>query len=553
MKEEGAAKATEKSTASNEGTKAARLARGFDLLAVLLIVLCAAWGYQLRTIDLDAPLEQSHLGWNQAFYGIIGRNVLRQEPLDAFTLGFGAQDSGAPPAGELQYAGHYPYLHHPPLSFWVAALGIKYIGDDARGVSYPFVLCSVALILLLAALAWGLYGRLAGVVAAGISTVIPMGAWYGRLPSEIGSLFLLLMCAALGSFLMLRRTRSTLWTVPLGFFAAALVLCDWPGLGILAMIGGLALLSPGIRLRTMTTLALACSLTGVYLLLCFARVGIDLDTYLGLWKSLAANRKELPASMTSGQWWQTVMDYWSDLYSWPLLLAAVSFVLMTPFRMRDARLRRNDLIPLGLLAAGFGMILFARGMSVVHDYFSGIALPGLVLAAASWPQWILERPRGRLSPRFVVVGAVIAVLGIAMDAFRVHDAWDELVAVGPSAASRLGPQLQDETGFEDVIITNIGAPRDDIFLHRGRLFEGIDPFLSFTADRRFLFSVRTSEEGAIAHDIAVKSKRPGAAVWYLFDPAYVDGHDEPEQVKALRKGVEPLRLRGSRLLFFLGR
>lgn len=333
---------------------------------------------------------------------------------------------------------HHWYTHHPATYFYLTTSCLHLFGDSRFSQSLPALLGSLLSILALYALARELWGPPAGLVAAALMAVIPMGSFYGVHPWT-ESIIQCLQILVLLHWIRWQRDRR-----PRNLISAALLLMvgaafDWPALFILPGLGLYSLgcwikekrLAPQMPALLLPILGLLPVLAHrIHMSFALSEAELKSET-----KSTLEWAMNLPKGKTLGDHAELQWAFLQKYFGLPLLALvglALAFQLLTLLRTRRAT-TQGALLALGL--AGPIYVFLFRGRSWNHDFFWSLSLPYAALSVAGIAHAFLNTLKQSKAALTIVTVATLALSGwLTKDSLelwqkdttpRVDWVWDE--------------------------------------------------------------------------------------------------------------------------------
>lgn len=458
----------------------------------------------------DFTQPWSRAGWQQlgAYNALQARNFVEHGWLE---LKFAPSvDTAPPPDGQWAR-----YMHHPPGTQLLTSLSFALFGVAEWSARLVPVLCSLAELLAVWALARRCFGVREGLVAAALFATCPATAHFGSLLDGIGPVLMVFIAAAAVAHLreLERRTAGAFVLQALAVLGACLV--NWQGVefaGVLAL---------HYLLQRRPKAAAVLLLLGVGAVAAQAAhirwvtgVLVDHEDPTTLWNAFlwrswgGVEQFGGPASALLRLARRTV-----GLYTVPVCLLAAAGLL----RLRHARW---PWLLVGLLAFGLAdMLIFLEG-SVRHEYWATILAPGLLVLAAAvavaLPGWMgLERAASSgARGRNAAATAVLLLVVLACAGYGAMLTVERSQAlIGESAEAELGQFIQRRIPEGQAVFT----------------CESTDQPLAYYARHHLLGPV---DDRAIERFPA--GLRQGAPAWFVAPETPLGPHDHDRLLAWLR-------------------
>lgn len=358
--------------------------RGFPIAALLLV---------LYAVVLSRGIAQPWTGlhdWNGAFYSQLARNLLRYP----FSMHHGmpvvAVGPETPADGEWCF-----YSTHPPGLVWFIAASFRLWGEHEWAARLVPILFSLAALALLYRAVAARYGELTACTTGAIYALLPMAAFFGRMPDQEAPCLFLMLAAALAADRQLDPAANARSRLRPGFVWAvcitAAIWTDWVAI-ILAGLVGLRAVIEVIRgripLRLCAQILAAPVFATISLLIYLVYFGLDgrASDLLAIFTSRAGVSvgENDPAPHAHSAWTHTLENLTPPV----IVLAAIGIVFGTINRIRatpdDKPVRRRTFDGLTLLAitGALWVAIFWR-QYLVHQYWLAYLGPAIALLAAN--------------------------------------------------------------------------------------------------------------------------------------------------------------------------
>jgi hypothetical protein len=430
------------------------IARRLDLALVVLAVLAAATA---GLHDLGRP-------WDGSLRGLIVSNYSHRFVQQHLELGLQAT-RGACITSIDPLAPDRPYLYgnHPATCTLLLLPFALLFGEGEDTLRVAATLLWLPAVLALWRLAWRWCAPPAPGAAALLLATLPVNAIWGPSPHVHCAVLAALLLAALAFVRQLEqpgRGRATLLALAVTFAC----LTDWPGMFVLALLGGLALAWPDPRRALRVALWTApCALVALAAIhahaVWFTRGAIDArDWWLGL---LGGTRGFDP----DGAAWLAAhaAHVREGLGPWPLALAAAGALLAA----REGRPGRRRLVAAGaLMLPGLLNIALFEHHAIVHPFWGMYGTAGLALLAAAPLGGVFERapgPRvagGSVARWRAAAGLLLVLLAAALG---LRQALAATTAARTTVFSELGALLDQRYGPGDLVAASVDLAPADIY------------------------------------------------------------------------------------------
>ncbi len=363
--------------------------KAWTILAVAMAIALA-----LRVPGFFVPFKSEIGGWTGAFYSMMARNCLRHGTLIPYLNPLTPLDSGI------------AYSNHPPTVAWIVAASFSLFGESETAARLPFLLASLASIVLTYRLGCRLGDRSTGLIAAIILAACPPAAVYGHQVEVVGSLLLMAILGTLLAYVDWLEHRTGLKLLRLTLWIGFLLSTDWPAVFFFAVVAFDAL----IRLRGHRFKVVVATVAGIgfvaTIVLLLSVAGSD-DGLTHFFKKVY-HRSFHFASDEGRSFGVAELLYRYFLVQWtligPVLLLPAIAWLVVAIRVRF----RQQTIP-GLLAA-FGLVFLAFGAQghYQHDFWIHPLSAVYALAVAA----LFDLLRLRPAQARLILACLIAVVSI---------------------------------------------------------------------------------------------------------------------------------------------
>ena len=470
-------------------------------------------------------------GHNAARYALAGRNYER----NGFAATRFAPDltPGEPTEGE-----RHLYLHHPPLAPWLVGASFKLAGESEEAASRPFLWCSALATVLLFFVARHVAGGAAGGVAALLFAVVPMTGFYGAHVDPQGPPTTAAILACVLLFLRYRETggggRLTLLLAAL----AGSLLTDWP-VAILACLMPLAgrLFPVGHRLRLWPAAGVAVAFFGLFLGWIVALGRSPTDELLRSVDSRSFQMLEVSREVLMAELAATGRAF-VTLFTAPLLILAG--LVVVPWLRAGVRRGAFGASLLLLGATGALHVLMFPGGALIHDYWTYLLLPPVVVAASAVVESVRRRTARSLGVGFSLV---VACLPCGLVGYVGQRDLADLYAEKEAEAAALphadlGRIVRQYVRPHERALSNLpyNPVRSDL-LHY--------PIFSYYADRVVRGGIQTrdqleaaqAEEGPFDRFVYVPLAAPPPVLEHLFaaDPDHLDRENQLPPGRAIER------------------
>jgi 4-amino-4-deoxy-L-arabinose transferase-like glycosyltransferase len=276
------------------------------------------------------------------------------------------------------------YSHHPPLVAWLPGLMTALAGLHDVSIRYGFIAATLLSVVALYVFVRRLYGEQIAFWSAPFYALVPMVAYYGRVPG-MGQLSVavgLLFGAVMFNWII-QPTRHRFFA--LTGLAWIAVWTAWQAVFFIAMFGVVALIPGNWRQRFGVIILGIVSLTALLALVCYYQFHWEgaLPSLLDSFFFRASSASDAPASSPitlSGFIIQNVV-HTATFVTPGIVLMSLFGVL--PLLRQGSRL--SSIMLVGLLLGGLSYQLVFRNGSYVHDYYKFNLVPTLaILAATAW-------------------------------------------------------------------------------------------------------------------------------------------------------------------------
>lgn len=346
------------------------------------------------------------------------------------------------------------YSHHPPTLVWMPALTTLALGTNEIGVRFGFISVSLVSVAAMYLLARRLYGQRVAFWAAAFYAVLPIIAYYGRIPgyAQLVLAASLLFAAALVNWLR-HPTRPRL--VALVALAWLVAWTDWDAVFIAWAVGFVALRLATSRQRAVIVGLGMVTLAGIVTLLVVHQLqwSGSFDSLMNVfsWRSSNASYRADDEPFTVGLFLAQNLYHMVTLLTLPFLIMAVWGLVSA----RKYGNRFGNTILFGLLLGPLAYFLVFRNATFVHNYYKSILAPPFALAAAiAFTHARDDRRIRRLARPFfdgMVIGMVISC-GYVFFILHRQDYRPWLVTSAEAITQYATP--------EDTVLTNLTEPVD---------------------------------------------------------------------------------------------
>lgn len=359
-----------------------------------ILCLVVAGGAVLRIPGLFLPFKSEIGGWTGAFYSTMARNCLRYETLIPYLNPMTPLDSGI------------AYSNHPPTVAWIVAASFSLFGQSEAAARLPFLLASLASIILIYRLGCRMGDRSTGLIAAILLATCPPAVVYGHQVEVVGSLLLMAILGTLLAYVDWLHQRTPCKLLRLTLWAGFLLCTDWPAVFFFAVIA----VDAFFRLRGHRLKVVAASVVGIAfvasMVLLLSVAGSD-DGMTHFVKKVY-HRSFQKTSDAGRSFGFAELLYRYFLVQWTLI-GPVLFLPAIAWLIVAIRIRfRGQTIP-GLLAS-FGLVFLILGAQghYQHDFWIHPLAAAYALSVASLFDILRLRPvRARL-----ILVCLIAVVNV---------------------------------------------------------------------------------------------------------------------------------------------
>lgn len=356
---------------------------GWKLLprAIVLILYAAI---------LSRGISQPWIGlhdWNGAFYSQLARNLLRY-PFDMHHgMPVIAVGPIQPAPGEWSF-----YATHPPGLVWCIAASFQLFGEHEWAARLVPIIASLATLALLCRAVASRCGETTACVTGVMYALLPMAAYFGRMPDQEAPCLFLMLAAVLAADHRLDPSARSLTRLRPGFVwsvcIAAAIWIDWVAIipaalvvlrAILALARGK--ITPSACLRIAATPILAVILLILYMV--YFGLGGHWADLVAVFSSRAGvhhlANDPAPPQMTA---WTNVLEN----LTWPVLILMPAGIgcRLRAFARRPAP-NVGEPRPGGLALLGITGVLWVAGfwrLFLIHQYWLFYLGPTIAILAA---------------------------------------------------------------------------------------------------------------------------------------------------------------------------
>ena len=349
-----------------------RQARGNSAVVLLM---GAALSLRLLLIGLDPFLHD----WDERFHALVAKNLRADYLLPVLRA------SPVMPYDYRLWTSNYVWLHKQPLFLWQMALSMQLFGTNEVALRLPSALLGALLV-------WPVY-RLGCFIfssAVGYHAALLLAFAYYQLELTTGwqsvdhndAAFLAYVTASLWAYYESRNsTQPWRWSVLVGLFAGAAVLCKWlPGLVVYAAWALEILLAKDRRLTTRgyRFLAVALATTALVVLPWQLYSHYQFPRESAFEVRYAARHFGQTLEGQSGPWYFYFTHNMWYQYQWLVVLVGVGLVLLFTLLGRGRALR-----PL-LVSCGLVFGFYSLAATKMPSYTYVVAPVLFLLAALAW-------------------------------------------------------------------------------------------------------------------------------------------------------------------------
>lgn len=435
--------------------------RGMPTLR-LVVLLVVIWG--LLIIRLGAPwfgVQEAARIWVLA--GVRNYDLYGLEA----TGGMVIRDLGPADTTDFAY-----YTHHPPTIIWYPYAMSQLSGFNDLSVRYVFVAATMIAVAAFYVFVRRLYGERMAWWATAFYGLVPMMAYYGRVPNHdlLGMAVAMIYAAVIVNWLRQPNRPRLLLLILLAWMA---VWSAWTTVFFIAFIG-ISAMVVGRREHRLTVIGLGgVTILAFITLMLFYQSQWDgaIDSLIEVFGWRASNLSDdvnsQPFTAFEFLWTTlvhigvfvtlgvTVMSFWGVLY------------------LRRHRSRQAVALVMGLfLSAAFYQLVF-RNASFVHDYYKLTFVPVMAISAAA--AWVYARQDDRIG-RWArpVLDALLVVSILSGGAWL---AWLHNTGNRPTTQAIIDV-INTETTQDDVLLTHLEG-RDLVFPLAYYTFRDIDQAVSY--------------------------------------------------------------------------
>ena len=343
---------------------------------------------------------------------------------------------------------HY-YTHHPPLIIWLPYVLSLVMGDNELAVRFGFS----AVTLLSAVAFYVLVRRLYGEKVAWWSTafygLVPMVAYYGRVPGhdQLGLLAILLFGAVMINWLR-HPTKARLIALCLLTWMA--VWTAWTAVFFVAALG-LAAMWLGSRQHQAAVIGLGVlSIIAFAVMMLFYQSQWDgaIDSLLDAFGWRASNASDDPGTepfTLIGFVWRTLVHI--GVFITPGVSVLAVWGIFTQWRRGTHGTHFANVIVLALLVGSLGYQLVFRNASYVHDYYKLTFVPAMAISAGV--AWVYARKQSRII-RPIFDSMLLISIGVSMGLLF----WLHSTGTRPELEAAIA-LVAAETTPDDIIMTSL--------------------------------------------------------------------------------------------------
>ncbi len=363
------------------------------------------------------------------------------------------------------------YVHHPPTVIWLPYAFTRVAGDNELSIRWVSIAATMIAVSAFYVLVRRLYGDKVAWWATAFYGLVPMMAYYGRVPSHdiLAMTVVLLFAAIMINWLRQPSRRRLLALIGLAWLA---VWTAWTGVFFVAFLG-FAAMAVGRMGHRVAVIGLGVT--------CIVAFVVLIAFYQSQWSGAVDSLIEVfgwRASNLSDDRASDPFTVWEFIFVTLLHIGLFITIGVTLISMWGARIlrRRSSNQAFALVLALFGGALVYqlvfRNASYVHDYYKLTFLPAMAITAAL--AWVYVRPSRKWTrPVFDGLLLISIITGGAW-LFWLHTTGDR------PAISAIVEVIDTETTTDDIIITNM-IGRDLVWPIAFYTFRNIEQNETYTA------------------------------------------------------------------------